>query len=502
MTGAAGETKTQPTLPQPERVFDLIPAGVSIDVLREKKIVPIDRDERTMLVAASSIASTPDAQLLAMGAGLTAQVAVFPETAIAALVRALYDLKSGVAQDTLNAIESVDDLSQLARQEVLSDRVDAPVIKLVNGVLLEAVKERATDIHLEPFESKLLVRYRIDGVLHDRYELTKGHQSPVTSRVKVMAKMDIAERFLPQDGRIGIALGDRAVDIRVSSLPTQHGERIVMRLLDKARGLLTLEDLGMASHEKARLDSLIRHPHGMILLTGPTGSGKSTSLYAILQALARPEVNIITVEDPIEYDLPGVGQVQVNEKAGINFATALRSILRQDPDIIMIGEMRDFETAHIGVQSSLTGHLVLSTLHTNDSVSAVSRLVDMGIEPYLLAGSLLGVVAQRLVRRVCPHCAEESEAPAAMRKYGVERVYRGRGCEVCRETGYLGRFGLYEQFDVNSAIAEAISANAPSTELRALAKDKGLRTLLDLGVRSVASGDTTPEEMFRVVGEV
>lgn len=489
-------------LPPPERVLDLIPAGVSIDILREKKIVPIDRDETTMFVAAPSIGSTPDAQILAMGYGLTAQLVIYPEEAISSLVRALYDLKSGVAQDTLNAIESVDDLSQLARQEVLSDTVDAPVIKLVNGVLLEAIKERATDIHLEPFENKLLVRYRIDGVLHDRYELTKGHQSPVTSRIKVMAKMDIAERFVPQDGRIGIALGDRAVDIRVSSLPTQHGERIVMRLLDKARGLLTLEDLGMAAHEKARLDALIRHPHGMILLTGPTGSGKSTSLYAILQALARPEVNIITVEDPIEYDLPGVGQVQVNEKAGITFATALRSILRQDPDIIMIGEMRDFETAHIGVQSSLTGHLVLSTLHTNDSVSAVSRLVDMGIEPYLLAGSLLGVVAQRLVRRICTNCREEMEAPATMKKYGVERVFRGRGCEVCNETGYKGRFGLYEQFDVDPDIAEAISTNAPLATLKALSKERGLRTLLDLGVERVTTGDTTPEEMFRVVGEV
>lgn len=489
-------------LPPPERVFDLIPAGVSLDILREKKIVPIDRGEKAMLIAAASIASTPDAQILAMGAGLTAQLVIYPEAAIASLVRALYDLKSGVGQDTISAIESVDDLSQLARQEVLSDRVDAPVIKLVNGVLLEAVKERATDIHLEPFETKLLVRYRIDGVLHDRYELTKGHQSPVTSRIKVMAKMDIAERFVPQDGRIGITLGDRAVDIRVSSLPTQHGERIVMRLLDKARGLLTLEDLGMAADEKARLDSLIRHPHGMILLTGPTGSGKSTSLYAILQALARPEVNIITVEDPIEYDLPGVGQVQVNEKAGITFATALRSILRQDPDIIMIGEMRDFETAHIGVQSSLTGHLVLSTLHTNDSLSAVSRLVDMGIEPYLLAGSLLGVVAQRLVRRVCPNCREESEAPATMKKYGIERVFRGKGCDICRETGYKGRFGLYEQFNVDPEIAEAISTNAPLAALRNLSKERGLKSLSDLGVERVASGDTTPEEMLRVVGEV
>lgn len=482
-------------------MIDLIPQGVSIDTLREKGIVPIETHDNTMVVAAVSPASFLDAQLLAMGGGKTATLRTFPEEEISDLIRALYDLKSGVAEDTMNAIESIDDLSQLARLEVMSDTVDAPVIKLVNGVLLEAVRDRATDIHLEPFEDKLLVRYRIDGVLHDRYTLTKGHQSPVTSRIKVMAKMDIAERFVPQDGRIGITLGDRAVDIRVSSLPTQHGERIVMRLLDKARGLLSLKDLGMAKEENDRISSLIHNPHGMILLTGPTGSGKSTTLYAILQALASPEVNIITVEDPIEYDVPGIGQVQVNEKAGITFASALRSILRQDPDIIMIGEMRDFETAHIGVQSSLTGHLVLSTLHTNDSVSAVSRLADMGIEPYLVAGSLLGVVAQRLVRRVCQKCRQPLDAPGAMKKYGIDKVYHGVGCDACMGTGYKGRFGLYEQFNLTTDIAEAVANGAPASELRALARKNGMRTLLELGVESVRSGATTWEEMLRVVGE-
>jgi type II secretory ATPase GspE/PulE/Tfp pilus assembly ATPase PilB-like protein len=488
-------------LPSSEHVLELIPKGVSIDALREKGIIPIELRGSSMIIAASSVSATLDAQILAMGSGRTATLVIYPEPEIAAVIRNLYDLKSSVGAETLDAIESVDDLSQLARQEVLSDTVDAPVIKLVNGVLLEAIRERSTDIHLEPFEDKLLVRYRIDGVLHDKYELTKGHQSPVTSRVKVMAKMDIAERFVPQDGRIGITLGDRAVDIRVSSLPTQHGERIVMRILDKARGLLTLEDLGMAPKEKERLDALIRHPHGMILLTGPTGSGKSTSLYAIIQALARPEVNIITVEDPIEYDVPGVGQVQVNEKAGVTFASALRSILRQDPDIIMIGEMRDFDTAHIGVQSSLTGHLVLSTLHTNDSVSAVSRLVDMGIEPYLIAGSLLGIVAQRLVRKICPKCRSEISAPPTMRKYGLEKAYRGEGCDFCGNTGYRGRFGLYEQFDVTFDIAEAISSGESIANLKNMAKKNGMRSLLELGIESVAQGETTPEEMIRVVGE-
>ncbi len=384
----------------------------------------------------------------------------------------------------------------------MSDSVDAPVVKLVNGILMESLRERATDIHIEPYEDRVAVRYRVDGVLSDRYALSKGHQSPVTSRIKVMANMDIAERFVPQDGRIGISLGDRLVDIRVSSLPTQHGERLVLRLLDKARGLLMLEDLGMKAYERERIENLIRRPNGMILFTGPTGSGKSTSLYAILQALARPQVNIITVEDPIEYDLPGVGQVQVNEKAGLTFANTLRSILRQDPDIIMIGEMRDFDTAHIGIQASLTGHLVFSTLHTNDSISAVTRLTDMGVEPYLISGSLLGVVAQRLVRRVCPHCKKEIPTSGVVLKNGIEKAWRGVGCEHCNGSGYRGRFGLYEQFDVTPEIQDAIARGAALHELKSLARHGGFATLLELGLQAVREGETTPEEMLRVVGEV
>jgi type II secretory ATPase GspE/PulE/Tfp pilus assembly ATPase PilB-like protein len=489
-------------LPSPQKVLELIPKGVSLDTLREKCIAPIDSGGGVLTVAAPDVSSIADAQILAAGIGGAARLVVFPRARITSLIRALYDLKSGVAEDTLNAIETVDDLSELARQEVLSDTVDAPVIKLVNGLLLEALNERATDIHFEPYEDKLLVRFRIDGALADRYELTKGHQSPVTSRIKVMARMDIAERFTPQDGRIGITLGERAVDIRVSSLPTRHGERIVMRLLDKARGLLSLEELGMAEEERVKLGGLIRVPHGMILLTGPTGSGKSTTLYAILQALTRPEVNIITVEDPVEYDVPGIGQVQVNEKAGVTFSGALRSILRQDPDIIMIGEMRDFDTAHIGIQSSLTGHLVLSTLHTNDSVSAISRLADMGIEPYLIAGSLLGVVAQRLVRKICPHCKEQAPVPdSAKKNFGVERAFHGAGCGFCSNTGYSGRFGLYEQFDITPEVRDAVASRAPFSVLRSLAAAGGMRTLQELGIARVIAGDTTLEEVARVTGE-
>lgn len=486
----------------PEQVLELVPQGVSLDALRDKGFVPVAREGRTVIFAASDISSLIDAQVLAAAMDASASLVLAPAPEIQNLIRSLYDIKSGVGQDTLNAIEEINDLSELARQEVMSDSVDAPVVRLVNGILMESLRERATDIHLEPYEDRVVVRYRIDGVLSDRYSLSKGHQAPVTSRIKVMANMDIAERFVPQDGRIGISLGDRLVDIRVSSLPTQHGERLVLRLLDKTRGLLTLEDLGMKAFERERIEGLIRRPNGMILFTGPTGSGKSTSLYAILQELARPQVNIITVEDPIEYDLPGVGQVQVNEKAGLTFANSLRSILRQDPDIIMIGEMRDFDTAHIGIQASLTGHLVFSTLHTNDSISAVTRLADMGVEPYLIAGSLLGVVAQRLVRRICPHCREEVPTSGVVLRNGIEKAWRGRGCEKCGGTGYHGRFGLYEQFDVTPEIQAAIAGGASIGELKALARKGGFSTLLELGLSAVKNGETTAEEMLRVVGEV
>jgi len=485
-----------------EKIAELIPEGVSLDALRDGGFLPVECKDSVLTVIMSDAASQLTAQIFASACGCSLQPEIVTEEELQRLTTALYGLKSGVADSTLNEIEEVEDLSALARQEVMSDAVDAPVVRLVNGILMEALRERATDIHVEPYEDKVVVRYRIDGVLHDKYILSKGHQAPFTSRIKVMAGMDIAERFVPQDGRIGISAGQRMVDIRVSALPTQHGERLVLRLLDKARGLLTLEELGMKERERQEIETLIRRPNGMILFTGPTGSGKSTSLYAILQALARPEVNVITVEDPIEYDLPGVGQVQVNEKAGLTFASTLRSILRQDPDIIMIGEMRDFETAHIGIQSSLTGHLVFSTLHTNDSISAVTRLIDMGIEPYLVASSLLGVVAQRLVRRVCPYCAKETDTWGAVKKAGVLKAMHGEGCDKCAHTGYLGRLGLYEQFNITAEIREAIARNAPLSELRQIAVSQGFRTLLELGIEAVKNGETTQEEMLRVVGEV
>ncbi len=489
------------TLPEPSQVLPFLPEALSLDTLRQQGIVPLRREGELLIVGAVSLEAFPQAQILGASLGLPVEVEIHRREAIDGLLRALYDLRSGLAEEDVDAVEGVDDLADLAREDVLSDSVDVPIIRLVNGLIAEAIRERVTDIHIEPYEESVLVRFRVDGVLRDRLRLPKGHQAPLTSRLKVMARMDIAERFVSQDGRIGITVGGHAIDIRVGAIPTQHGERLALRILDKGQGLLTLEHLGMAERERTVLEEVIAKPHGIILLTGPTGSGKTTTLYAILQALARPQVNVLTVEDPIEYDLPGVAQIQVNEKVGLTFAGALREILRQDPDIIMIGEMRDYDTAHIGVQAALTGHLVLSTLHTNDSTSAVTRLIDMGVEPFLLAGSLNGVVAQRLVRRLCPRCRVEEAATPLLRRYGLESHWRAVGCEHCGGTGYRGRVGLYEQFVVDDGAREAISQALPASRLRSAAVERGLVSLWRLGLEKVAAGVTSAEEVLRVTGE-
>ncbi|MDR2174721.1 MAG: Flp pilus assembly complex ATPase component TadA [Synergistaceae bacterium] len=488
-------------LPEARTIAGLIPESMGLDVLRSSKILPLRIEDGVLIVGAASFSAYPKAQMLGVALGLPVEVELHSDKVVSDLLHTLYDMRSVAADEAVKNMEGIEDIDDLSREDVLSDSVDVPVIRLVNGLFVDALKQRATDIHVEPYEDEVLIRFRIDGVLQDRLRLPRTHQAPLTSRIKVMAKMDIAEHMTPQDGRIGITLGDRAVDIRVGLVPTQHGERIAMRMLDKGHGLLTLEDLGMEKDERDIMESLIYRPHGMILFTGPTGSGKTTSLYAILQALAKPQVNIITVEDPIEYALPGVGQIQVNEKAGMTFASALRSILRQDPDIVMIGEMRDFETAHIGVQSSLTGHLVLSTLHTNDSIGAVVRLVDMGIEPYLAASCIIGTVAQRLARRLCPHCRREAAVPPVMARQGVSTAYEAAGCPRCGGTGYHGRVGLYEQFVIDEEIQEAIVAGASASKLREIARKRGFKTLWEIGLEAVRRGRTSPEELVRVAGE-
>ncbi len=406
------------------------------------------------------------------------------------------------------------DLEELAHTlpqtaDLLESEDDAPIVRLINALLTQAVREGASDIHIEPFETRSVVRFRLDGVLRDVVEPQKVLHGVIVSRIKIMARLDIAEKRLPQDGRITLRLAGRPVDVRVSTLPTGHGERVVMRLLDKQAGRLNLSGLGMAPQTLETLNHLIHQPHGIILVTGPTGSGKTTTLYAGLGQLDTTRYNIMTVEDPIEYDLDGVGQTQVNSKIELNFARALRAILRQDPDIIMIGEIRDLETAQIAVQASLTGHLVLATLHTNDSVGAVTRLVDMGVEPFLVASSLLGVLAQRLVRRICPECRKPHTPDAAeckLLEVAADEcreltIYTPVGCSVCGNTGYQGRTGVYELMQVDDKMRSLIHDGASESKLREQARALGMQSIRQDGLRWVRAGETSLEEVLRVARE-
>ena len=402
-------------------------------------------------------------------------------------------------------------LQELPQSEDLlagEEGAGAPVVRTINAILLEALRERASDIHFEPFETRSLVRFRIDGVLREVVEPPRALHAALVSRIKIMANLDIAEKRLPQDGRISLKLGDKAVDVRVSTVPTGQSERAVLRLLDQDSARLDLGALGMAGPTLVAVDALVRRPHGIVLVTGPTGSGKTTTLYAALSRLDRARHNIMTAEDPIEYAIDGVGQIQVNPKIDLTFALALRSILRQDPDVIMIGEIRDAETAQIAVQASLTGHLVLATLHTNDAASAVTRLADMGIEPYLLASSLLGVLAQRLVRQLCPHCRAAAPAGdderALMRRLGaradgpVSVLYRPVGCAHCNDTGYAGRTGIYELLIIDDAVRGIIHERRSERDLRAHMAAGAARSLAQDALRWLEDGTTSLEEVLRV----
>ncbi|MEX3776986.1 type II secretion system ATPase GspE [Pseudomonas sp. MYb118] len=402
---------------------------------------------------------------------------------------------TGSAAAVVGAAENEVDLDRLMQDipeitDLLDTQDGAPVIRMINALLTQAARDEASDIHIEPYETHSVVRYRVDGTLRDVVSPRKALHGALVSRIKIMAQLDIAEKRLPQDGRIALRVAGRPIDIRVSTVPTGHGERVVMRLLDKQAGRLQLETLGMDPDVLAKLDHLIRQPHGIVLVTGPTGSGKTTSLYAALARLDASTSNILTVEDPVEYDLPGISQIQVNAKIDMTFALALRAILRQDPDIIMIGEIRDLETAQIAVQASLTGHLVLATLHTNDSVSAINRLIDMGVEPFLLASSMLGVLAQRLVRRLCSQCKEPDAA--------VPGTWRPVGCPACNQTGYSGRTGIHELFCIDDDIRTLIHQGAGEQALRAAARTAGMFSMREDGERWVRSGSTAPEEILRV----
>jgi len=403
------------------------------------------------------------------------------------------------------------DLQQLAQDipevaDLLESEDDAPIIRLINALLTQALRENASDIHIEPFETRSVVRFRLDGALRDVIEPKRALHAAIVSRIKVMAQLDIAEKRLPQDGRITLRLAGRPVDVRVSTLPTGHGERVVLRLLDKQAGRLELGRLGMNDTTLTELDELIHRPHGIVLVTGPTGSGKTTTLYAALSRLDAKSLNIMTVEDPIEYDLDGIGQTQANARIDLSFARALRAILRQDPDVIMIGEIRDLETAQIAVQASLTGHLVLATLHTNDAASSVTRLIDMGVEPFLLASSLLGVLGQRLVRRLCPVCRQphepsDKEAAALGQPPLGGPLYSAVGCPSCNFTGYRGRTGIYELLTVDEPLRRMIHDGAAEQDLRAYAMAHGMVNMRQDGMRWVRASDTALEEVLRVTRE-
>ena len=431
-------------------------------------------------------------------AGDEIRAAVLSAQAGAPLDEGIADLGAADVQVVAAEDEALDNLRALASQ--------APVIRLVNLSLLEALRHRASDVHLECSEQGLRVRQRIDGVLHDVTTHPRRLQAAVVSRVKIMADLNIAERRLPQDGRVRIRLSDRELDLRVSTLPTVHGESVVIRILDRGAGVRDLTELGMTDTVRATFERLVERPHGILLVTGPTGSGKTTTLYAALQRINRPGVKIVTVEDPVEYQLADVTQTPVNPKAGRTFATVLRSILRHDPDVIMVGEMRDRETSEIAIQAALTGHLVFSTLHTNDAPGGITRLVDMGIEPYLVSATVQGLLAQRLVRLVCDDCAEPHQLGQAERRAaeaaGVtlrgSRFRRGRGCEACSGTGYRGRNGIYELMTMSDALRDAVVRQAPLSEIRALALAEGMVPLHRAAWEKAGAGVTTLEEVARV----
>lgn len=427
------------------------------------------------------------------------------------LVSALYNgAAAGTAALAGDLAQDID-LSRLLQElpkveDLLESQDDAPVIRLINALFTQALRNTASDIHIEPYETRSVVRLRIDGTLRDLIEPARALHAALVSRIKIMAHLDIAEKRLPQDGRITLRMAGRPIDVRVSTIPTVHGERVVLRLLDKQAGRLDLTRLGMDDATLAHMDRLIREPHGIILVTGPTGSGKTTTLYAALSRLDSATLNIMTVEDPIEYDLDGISQTQINTRIDMSFARALRTILRQDPDVIMIGEIRDLETAQIAVQASLTGHLVFATLHTNDAVSAVTRLVDMGVEPFLLASSLIGVGAQRLVRRLCLECREPFAGDVAqLQSLGFDSptnfFYKAQGCAACNHSGYRGRTGIYELLTIDNDLRRRIHDRASEQDLREYVVSRGMRSLRDDGMRLVAQGVTSLEEVVRVTRE-
>jgi len=442
--------------------------------------------------------------------GMPVRAAISTRAAVTSVIDVAYEQRSTVIEEVAEELDS-QNLDQLVDEVSTSDDLldvvnRPPVIRLVNDVLFRALQLRASDIHVHPYESKIQIRYRIDGILYDALSLNRNVLPLVVSRIKVMAGMDIAERRLPQDGRCSVRLGQREVDLRISTVPTSFGERSVLRLLDKSTALYGLDELGLYKDDLHKFDSLLNRSHGVIFVTGPTGSGKSTTLYACLNRINSAEKNVITIEDPIEYQLEGISQIQVASKKGMTFSTSLRHVLRQDPDVIMVGEVRDIETARMAIQSSLTGHLVFSTLHTNDSAGAVSRLLDLGVEPYLVSSSLIAIIAQRLVRKVCPNCKEHVQPSShELRELGLGEsaehagnFFVGAGCEKCFQTGYRGRTGIYEMMMIDEETQNLIYKRESAGTIKRFALNTGLQTLRMDGARKVLAGQTTVSEVLRV----
>jgi len=490
---------------------------VPINFAKQARVLPIAQDGSAVRVAIADPLDTAAQESLAilLGAPLTPEVAL-PQVVLDA-INGVYDRAADEHEKLMEDLET-EDLESVAHEleeptDLLDADDEAPIIRLVNSLLFRAVKERASDIHINPEERDISVRYRIDGELREVIRAPKRFQASISSRIKIMGGLNIAEKRLPQDGRIRIKIAGKDVDIRLSTVPTAHGERIVMRLLDKSAVLLDMTTIGFEDWQLKIMDGLITRPHGIVLVTGPTGSGKTTTLYSALSKINSPGLNILTIEDPVEIQLRGVGQVQVNPKIELTFASGLRSFLRQDPDVILVGEIRDLETAEIAIQASLTGHLVFSTLHTNDAAGAVTRLVDMGVQPFLVASSMVGILAQRLVRVLCAECRQpyvptaEELTQIGMTKVVMDKAgnpkhfYRAIGCPMCQSTGYLGRTGIYELMLMDDDIRPLVLKNVDSGTIKKAAVARGMMTLLDHGAYKIARGITTAAEVLSVTAE-
>ncbi len=496
----------QPTIGELDRELAL---KLPITYAKKAVVIPLRREDGTVLAATAEPLLLSTVDDLAVLFASPVELCLAPSDAILDNLNRLHSEGLNKAEDTAQEMEE-EDLSFLAAEleeptDLLEATDDAPIIRLVNSLLSQAIRERASDIHIEPFEKEVVARFRIDGILYNILTIQKRFQVSIASRVKIMSGLNIAEKRLPQDGGMRIKIGGKDVDIRVSIVPTAFGERIVLRLLYRESALLPLDQIGFTGETLRRFEEFITKPHGIILVTGPTGSGKTTTLYGALSKINSPDKNIITIEDPVEYQLKGIGQIQVNAKIQLTFAAGLRSVLRQDPDVILVGEIRDSETAEIAIQAALTGHLVFSTLHTNDAAGSITRLLDMKVEPFLISSSVMAILAQRLVRVLCTQCREIYElTPLEMKELEVvptgqnPMAYRAKGCPVCFQTGYLGRSAIYELLEIDDEVRQLIMKNADASTIKALAVKKGMTTLRQDGADKVLKGITSVDEVVRV----